>query len=469
MCESPRNLVEKYTTYGHGERKEDHRIVLDSNLLPGIENDPNVRIFERKDLLQDFLRTFQGECKVAASLNQPVVLMVFGHGSPDTYGVAIGGRGSPLNAPRLHIKHIIASLRGLDVSLTILLTSCYSGGWVLQPQLNVSALTATGPDIESLSWPHSIGGRYHGSIFATAVREAFIKMEDENVTQIHPHPSGQELAGELQSSSYAELTRVIHSTLLNDVDQNGDRHGIQFSAQDDMWEQEWRQRSGFPLSTFKSRWDRLPRMPIQDESSLRPSKKGASKAGSTSMEVKTQSYGLHSKFNKRQAITAIKDLAYGYLNSFPPPNNSSTDRACNADARALLESEKFPSWKLKGLQAALQYRMDSMRLASAYKDLVGLTFADCDKFDFESWQTSILASARTTKRSEDKWNKYKAYRSEITCLPVFDYSTPSQGWHFNKPSYYLAAAFVECNLTPGDVSEAIKKILTGKCYPKYYI
>lgn len=210
-------------------------------------------------------------------------------------------------------------------------------------------------------------------------------------------------------------------------------------------------------------------MPIQDILCLRPGRTGAIEASSASMDMKTQSYGLHSKFNRRQAITAIKDLAYGYLNSFPPPDNSSTDRACNWDARALLESEKFPSWKLEGLQAALQYRMDSMRLASAYKNLIGLNFADCDKFDFELLQTSILASARTTKSSEDKWNKYKAYRHEITRPPVFDSSTPSQGWHFNKPSFYLAAAFIECNLSLGDVSEAIKMILTGKCYPKFYL
>ena len=117
MCESPRNLVENYRTYGHGERTEDHLIVLDANLLPGIENDLNIRIFEPENLLQDFLRTFQDECKVAASLNQPVVLMVFGHRSPDTYGVAVGGRGDPLNVPHLQIKHIIASLRGLEFSL----------------------------------------------------------------------------------------------------------------------------------------------------------------------------------------------------------------------------------------------------------------------------------------------------------------------------------------------------------------
>lgn len=32
-----------------------------------------------------------------------------------------------------------------------------------------------------------------GSIYVTAVREAFMKMEDENITQLHPDSSAQEL------------------------------------------------------------------------------------------------------------------------------------------------------------------------------------------------------------------------------------------------------------------------------------
>ena len=85
----------------------------------------------------------------------------------------------------------------------------------------------------------------------------------------------------------------------------------------------------FKKHNHKSRWDNLPRMPTQDVSSLRSGRTGVVEAGSASMEMKTRSYDLHSKFNRCQAITAIKDLAYGYLNSFPPPDNSSTDRECN--------------------------------------------------------------------------------------------------------------------------------------------
>ena len=81
------------------------------SLVPGIENDTNIRVFEKGEL-QDFLRTFQAYCNVATRWKQPVVLIVFSHRDPNTYGVAIGGRGMPTRAPRLRTKHIIASLRG---------------------------------------------------------------------------------------------------------------------------------------------------------------------------------------------------------------------------------------------------------------------------------------------------------------------------------------------------------------------
>lgn len=72
----------------------------------------------------------------------------------------------------------------------MLLTSCYSGVWVLQPNLRISALTAASAEKPSWSWPSSLRGRSHGSVHATAVREALIKMKDEKVTQQHPAPSG---------------------------------------------------------------------------------------------------------------------------------------------------------------------------------------------------------------------------------------------------------------------------------------
>lgn len=67
-------------------------MVLGPELIKNIEADNNIRVFDTADLLQDFLRTFQDECRTAAKLNQPVLLMIFGHGDPITYRVTIRGR-----------------------------------------------------------------------------------------------------------------------------------------------------------------------------------------------------------------------------------------------------------------------------------------------------------------------------------------------------------------------------------------
>lgn len=196
----------------------DHRVVPNKNMLGQLESDNNIQVFKRADLLQDFLRTFAVEVQIAVELCQPILLIVFGHGDCNTYGVAVGGSGAPQNAPRLRTHQIAACLSDLDIALTVLLTSCVSGGWVFQPELNISAFTAVGPLIETRSWGNSLGDRCHGSIDATAVREAFIKMEDEKTTQIHPHRPKGPLDEETPSGSFAELTSVIHSTLLYEID-----------------------------------------------------------------------------------------------------------------------------------------------------------------------------------------------------------------------------------------------------------
>lgn len=82
-------------------------------------------------------------------------------------------------------------------------------------------------------------------------------------------------------------------------------------------------------------------MPTQVVLGLQPGRTGAVGAGSASVEVETRSYDLHSKFNGRQAIIAIKDLACTdtYLNSFPLPDHSCTDRICSGDARGFFQKQ----------------------------------------------------------------------------------------------------------------------------------
>lgn len=47
------------------------------------------------------------------------------------------------------------------------------------------------------------------SVYAPAVREALIKMEDERVTHQHPEPSGHVPEEAIHTSTYVELASVI--------------------------------------------------------------------------------------------------------------------------------------------------------------------------------------------------------------------------------------------------------------------
>lgn len=139
------------------------------------------------------------------------------------------------------------SSNGSVPQIGLLITSCFLCGWAMVPSLNISAMTATGPSEMSISWRKSKSvGRFCGSIYATDVLPALLKMK-----------GGAPGEFDFNSPTYAELSRVIHTPLCSDVDRFGELHQIMFAAQDNDWEIEWKARSGIPLTHFKERWELL--------------------------------------------------------------------------------------------------------------------------------------------------------------------------------------------------------------------
>jgi hypothetical protein len=68
---------------------------------------------------------------------------------------------------------------GSDIEVCTVMTSCYSGGWTVHPSLNITAITAAGPNEVSGSWNASASvGRKCGSIYATAVTEVLVREEE---------------------------------------------------------------------------------------------------------------------------------------------------------------------------------------------------------------------------------------------------------------------------------------------------
>ncbi|KAL9101423.1 MAG: hypothetical protein Q9163_003315 [Psora crenata] len=470
-CESPERLVEKYGEYLHGDANE-RRVVLDESMLAQIRHANNTRVFSREGLLEEFLRTLRSECHIAAQNHQPVLLLIFGHGYRETYGVGIGCRGgNPDRQRRFKTEHLRTILQGLNISVTLLMTSCYSGGWLYTPGLNISAATASGPRNETLSWPNSIGGRCHGSFWATAVTNAFIKFEDQRATQFHPYPSEEiDLEDERTSSTFAQLSRIIYETLFQEVDLSTCRHNIRFAAQDDAWEDEWRQRSGIPLMQFRERWNTLrqvsPPHPPAGPAQSRSARIEGTESSSDTTDSLAGHFGCKRSINRTQARNVVKDLCETYLNSFPGLDNAAPNRVPHMWAKQLVAGEALSDGQVHALHETMLYRMNATQLASEFRTVLGLPFVDCDKFDVEDWETRLLDKAKGKARLNEnpKFNFYDTCLARILAAGIFPPPPSSEDLSFIKPERYLAVALTENTTSMDNVKRAITLAAQRKDY-----
>lgn len=204
--------------------------------------------------------------QIAAKENQAILVLIFGHSDEGNYGVAIGGQDSSLDAPRLTRRRFNAAIHP-GVDLNLLITSCYSGGWIVKPmvgsflspmsKLNTSGMTAVGETETSRSWAQSVScEQAGGSIYASAVFNAFVKASEPNLRDSSDSITITDDEELTASPAYINLCNSIYEAYKghNPFYQ---QHHISFSAQDDKWDSEWRTRSGFPLLNYKRKWKQL--------------------------------------------------------------------------------------------------------------------------------------------------------------------------------------------------------------------
>ena len=463
-CESSEVLVVRYGQYAHGEAASDHRVVLDKNMLADMKAAGNIHVASPGDLLQEFITYFKAECKTASEKEQPILLMIFGHGDRKTHGIAIGGLGDPTLAPRLRLEHLKTLMRGSNISLTLLTTACYSGGWLVQPNLNISGLSAANAVELSYSWKASLGHSYHGSIWATAVMQSLIKMEDPKITQFQLDSTSVDinrLGQNVQSSNFARLADVIATTLKNEVDARGIHH-ISFAAQDDEWAKEWRDRSGIPLGRFEAQWDMLPRKAPQAVMAQCPSKAGGIQEGAASSLTAESSsgkndHGFRKTLTRRQADSILADLCHRYLNSCPPAPETGNDILPYRAAEHFLNQRGPFTVSRASVQGMLSYRLDATDLATTFKDLTltkGQIFPPCHLFDYYSWIS--------TAAERSKLQAFSGICKSLDSADLLDSPTNKQGYPFGKFYHYLAAAYAENNLDHKAVDVAIATMTTYK-------
>ena len=131
----------------------------------------------------------------------------------------------------------------------LLTNACYSGGWVCGNITNITGASASGDANVSLSWTKSgSAGRAAGTPWASMVIERLTQDPD---TQQELSTTVDEMT-ELQEASYSDFTNQCYTKLLENIDRRGYEHYFSFSAQDDAWGDNWRQRTGIHLADFQT-------------------------------------------------------------------------------------------------------------------------------------------------------------------------------------------------------------------------
>ncbi|EEP80125.1 predicted protein [Uncinocarpus reesii 1704] len=340
------------------------------------------------------------------------------------------------------------------VELNLLVTSCFSGGWVITPMeksnktLNIAGLTAENAQEESTSWAKTAScGRAGGSLYATAVLNALVQTTEADTSDASA--LDEEISG---SPTYINLCDAVYNTN-KEIDPFFRTRGISFAAQDDIWDSEWRTRSGFPLVNFQKRWERLRRIHSDQSPGATLSFRGSiGRSYDNVLQVKAQLY----------------------LDSFPGPDNVGPNVAFHGRLRKLVAGGNFSEEILTSLDDALDYRLSVLKLATKYASYLNLDFPDAFKIDTDSCLKAASLKEMDLENDDKStaatwYERVQEVRSRIIEKRLFDKPGPSQGWAYSKPRDYLAIALLSSSWDQERIFQAIDTLLVLKAGAQRYL
>ncbi|RFU34779.1 hypothetical protein B7463_g1573, partial [Scytalidium lignicola] len=413
-CVSPKNLVDKYTEYLHGNANlrapVERRIVLNKKMLPEVAD---VRVVPARELLDRFISTLSESIAIARREDRPLLVMIFAHGDDANESFVIGGNGSE-SSPKLTKDHFRRAIGNrLDTGICLFTTACFSGAWAVNPNLNVTTMASAKPWEESLAWPlsGSVNRRYCGSPYATSIAKALCEMTIEDNTDIKDDYT--------QHPTYAGFVKVIMdilATLTPSAVTPGTVSTVKntpmFSAQNDEWEMSYTKRTGLPLNVFAQRYSLL--------------KAAGSKPQPPGGEYR---FGPGKVLSYDQLLSTVKREVKYYMNSYPGPDNTAKNVPLHGAIHGILKLNERPEMlKLADWHMQIEYRMNQIMVAATlYKEYLEIQMPDCQRWD----------STRYPLWGEQPWIQvYELVRT----YPLFD--RPPTGHMFMKGYEYIAACIV---------------------------
>ncbi|KAJ5781290.1 hypothetical protein N7457_006450 [Penicillium paradoxum] len=382
-CEDPARLVSKYKEYLHGNSQGDRRAVLDSQRLAGIYEAESLRVVPRNILLERYMSTLREQ--------EHLVLLIFGHRTPE-YDVEIGGSMFRMGDLRREIRN--------GPQVTLFTTSCYSGGWLVVPdirqqQLNATAIATAGPRSKPSSWPLSGSiGRVSGSLAASAVLRCLVDAE-EDVKEWLEHPT------------YIKLAKSIYDCMKG-MGLFGDRQQIHFSSENDEWETSYQPRLGLPLVSFKEKWQSLRQVPP----SICAASSEVARAGG-------------------RQLKRLQYLAQEYLASHPGADNAGPNIGLHNCLNQVLKGASYPKEKVQELTEITAYRLGAMYEADYLLEQIGLQFPSIFDMDPEDALGRLPEKHLTLKT----WSLLLSHDINTTPIGI---RRP-----YGKPLQYLTLALVD--------------------------
>ncbi|KAL8981669.1 MAG: hypothetical protein Q9205_003613 [Flavoplaca limonia] len=493
-CLDLHQLVTSFRPYLHGSPFKTRKVVMDHDIISKAQD--IVQCNSAGGLKLMFKKALRKEVQEAAKAgDESVLVFIFGHGREKHFGVQLGTQWLKHQEFQNELVH--------DVPTTILSTACFSGGWScnktfdkktneLKHQFNKTTMMAAGREATSHSWSitATLGRRFCGSVFASALVESLTRVNDQVQLRDIPDNDEVEITPE-QERTYAAFCETVTETLLKDVDRLGFEHEITFSAENDAWNMCWRERTGFPLASFKKRWDTLADHPadphLHPGDPLNKDPHVTSEQAAAYLRLEQEDGGIHmysgkkgmtggslakggttvgsSVLGKRKTsgmyggtlqalINQVSCLGRQYLDSYNVPQNTGNDGSLWNRINRIHLGELTDRETVENVLRCIQYRMEQMTTADRYLAIMGVPppmDQDCHEFDTKSFKRDI-DSGRYREMIDLIFE-----RELLFPPPMNDSGNPAlnQGLPFYKGHHYVIAAFYYAKMSKSAVIEKL--------------
>jgi hypothetical protein len=399
----------------HGNPFRPRRVVYNRN-----QELSNLAIVAKSELKNAFLERLRSTSATAASRHEPLLLILIGHGEEEVHGILIGSLVDD-DLETVLPRDVQTALGEISSPVSIILTSCYSGGWLSAKQSVMAAVAATKL---SDSYQRSASGRFRGGLFTHAIANTLIK-------------------DECRQSNYRGFTENITANLRMLFALLAEENPPVYSAQGNSWSTPQEALTGLGYSRYRDRYNALPLVPANPIFGTSDRQHGSRRQPPT-MPPSTWAKETESLF---------ENLITAYHSMNPGRETAAKNTAVGFRIglfKGEVQNREFTLDDAIWLAVALRTRISLGAAAESYTTALGLRpFPSFAEFDNCEW-------FRYNPYDDLFRDTLGLFRQFPKLFSPFPFGRPKSLQTFDKPKFYVAAAIRNKGI---DVSEAYDRLL----------